>query len=193
MAAAAQGRRRRDDPAALRCDSSWPSTRLTTAAAPSRWEPLHAFVCCVDAALREQRLEAQKTALLLNHALAAGLPPLPGAMASPRPPSFWPGPRAAATASVTAACSASSRAARRRRACSSSPRPSSRVSRPASSTSTRSPPQTGKCVPSCSSSSSHLTHAGCGPRRLRRAPRRSRSGRPMPRPRCAVPSRPSPS
>ena len=44
----------------------------------ARWEPLHTFVCCVDAALREQRLEAQKTALLLNHALAAGLPPLPG-------------------------------------------------------------------------------------------------------------------
>ena len=40
----------------------------------ARWEGLHTFICCLDAASREQRLEARALQILINHAVAAGLP-----------------------------------------------------------------------------------------------------------------------
>ena len=45
-----------------------------------QWEPAHTFICCIDAALREQRLEARAVNILLAHATLAGLPALAGAL-----------------------------------------------------------------------------------------------------------------
>ena len=44
----------------------------------SRWDPLHTFVCCVDAALRERHLEHRAGRILLTHVVAAGLPTMEG-------------------------------------------------------------------------------------------------------------------
>ena len=42
----------------------------------SRWEGMHTFVCCLDAASREGRFEVRALRILINHAIAAGIPPL---------------------------------------------------------------------------------------------------------------------
>ena len=43
----------------------------------ARWDLLHTFICCLDAALRERRLESRAAHILLSHLTAAGLPALP--------------------------------------------------------------------------------------------------------------------
>ena len=62
---------------ALRADLMMSLHEADEAARPiNRWEGVHMFVCCLDAASREQRLEARALQILINHATAAGLPPL---------------------------------------------------------------------------------------------------------------------
>ena len=52
----------------------------------TRWEACHVYICCVDAASREGRLGARTLQILINHAIAAGLPPLTDAASADEPP-----------------------------------------------------------------------------------------------------------
>lgn len=63
--------------AGLRADLTMALHELDDVARPvARWDPLHTAVCCVDAALREQKLEPRAVQILLGFAHAAGLPVL---------------------------------------------------------------------------------------------------------------------
>ena len=53
----------------------------------ARWEACHVYICCVDAASREGRLNARTLQILINHATAAGLPPLTDAASADEHPS----------------------------------------------------------------------------------------------------------
>jgi hypothetical protein len=72
--------RNNSDPtvAGLRTDLTMALHEAADADRPvARWDLLHTFICCVDAALRERRLESRAAHILLSHLTAAGLPVLP--------------------------------------------------------------------------------------------------------------------
>ena len=67
----------------LRADMTMALHEAEDAARPvARWDPTHTYICCIDAALREQRLEPRAASILHGFLSAAGMPPLADADAA---------------------------------------------------------------------------------------------------------------
>ena len=61
--------------AGMRCDLLMAVRELDDARRPVlEWDPSHQLVCCLDAALREGKLEPRALQIMLAHAVAAGVP-----------------------------------------------------------------------------------------------------------------------